>query len=96
MQIKKTNIVLSKAKRLKLYEEVFDRDKCCQLCGYANREYFAPHHIIPVSRGRIDAAWNLLTLCNKPDSPCHMKLHNGELSVSVNDLINKYIIEEDV
>ena len=86
--IKKTNIVLSKTAWKKLVAELFERDGKCMIesCGSLKQETWVPHHLRPVSRGRIDALWNLLTLCHD----CHMKLHGGELDVSVNDLIEVY------
>jgi len=82
----KTNVVLSRAAWKKLVEECFDRDGECKLCGSGAKDTFCPHHLIPVSRGRVDTLGNLITLCYA----CHLRLHGGELSVTVDDLIDRY------
>lgn len=83
----KQSIKATRTEWKRLVGECFDRDGKCMLeCGETRREYFVPHHIIPKGRVRIDALWNLLTLCND----CHVNLHDGRLKVSVNDLIEQY------
>ena len=85
---KHITIKATKTQWKKIVQEAFNRDGWCMQCDSVKREYFVPHHIIPVGRGRLDIVENVLTLC----SDCHAKLHNGELDVSVNDLIEEYVV----
>lgn len=82
--IPKQAIKATKAGWKRLVGECFARDGRCQLCKRVKP--FIPHHIIPKGRVRIDALWNLLTLCHD----CHAKLHAGQLSISIDGMINKY------
>lgn len=82
----KQSIKATRTEWKRLVGECFHRDGCCQLCGSVEIEKFIPHHIIPKGRVRIDALWNLLTLCHG----CHVNLHDGRLEVTVDDLIERY------
>ena len=94
--IPKKAVKLSKAKFAKLKKQAYERDKyTCQLCGWYSLKHATqseayislhPHHIIPSGRIHLDVIENLLTSC----FPCHRDLHDGLLSVSVDDLIEKY------
>jgi len=83
---KKKGVKLSKRKWKKLVKEAFKRDNhTCQLCHNGYKEQLVPHHIIPKGRLRLDILENILTVC-----VCHIPLHAGQLSISVDDLIEKY------
>ena len=81
----KKSIKLKPAAWKKLVAECFERDRYqCETCKYIFPfEYLAPHHIIPKGRIRLDCAFNVATLCKS----CHRALHDGNLDISVDDLI---------
>ena len=85
---KKKAIKLKQAAWKKLVAECFKRDRYqCEICKYIFPEnHLAPHHIIPKGRIRLDVAYNIATLCES----CHRELHNGNLAISVDDLIKQH------
>ena len=88
--ISKKSVKLSPSKLEKLAIKAFERDKyCCQIetCLIVfSKKYLAPHHIIPRGRLRLDILENILTTCKR----CHRLLHDNLLSVTIDDLIDKY------
>jgi len=82
----KQSVILTPAQFKKLAFQAFERD-CfrCQICGMGTLEELVPHHIIPRGRIHLDVLNNILTACT-----CHIPLHNGELDVSIDDIIDQY------
>ena len=60
-----------------LKKRCYERDNyICRHCG-KKLKHPSAHHVIPLSRGGINALSNLITVCNK----CHKKLDNQYLRV---------------
>lgn len=71
-------IILDKEEYLKLCKQVWKRDKYkCRNPLCKKRGNFSPHHIVFRSKIRMDASFNLVTLCQK----CHSMAHNHELKI---------------
>jgi 5-methylcytosine-specific restriction endonuclease McrA len=63
------------------------QDTCqvCRLCGKGGSENgITVHHIIPLSEGGADQAWNMLVVCGYH----HQAIHEGEIRVCVSDQIH--------
>lgn len=89
--ISKKSVKLKGAAWARLVKRAYIRD-CyrCQIPGCMDpggfSQLLAPHHIIPKGRLRLDILENILTTCKS----CHRLLHDNNLDVSVDDLIDKY------
>lgn len=89
--IPKKAIKLTKAQFAKLAKQTYERDGYrCQIPGCNRCHHWEsrlhPHHLILTARIRLDVLENLLTMCFS----CHRLLHDGNLDVSIDDLILKY------
>lgn len=61
-----------KKKNNKIYEEIAEAQKYCQLCGSTN--WLEIHHIYYRSQGGNDDERNLIRLCKK----CHEMVHSNK------------------
>lgn len=83
----KKSVKLTRHQFKKLTLQAYDRDNhTCQLPNHECSKLLCPHHIIPKGRLRLDILENLLTSCWLG----HRLLHDGQLSVSVDDLIDQH------
>lgn len=65
----------------------FHNDTCqvCKVCGTGHEDRdITVHHIIPLSRGGEDRAWNMLVVCRSH----HHAIHESHIHVSVDDTIH--------
>ncbi len=65
----------------------FHNDSCqvCKVCGTGHEDRdIAVHHIIPLSCGGEDRAWNMLVVCR----PHHQAIHDSRVHVSVDDAVH--------
>ena len=86
-KLHKKAVILTKNEFRKLCKEVLVRDLySCQLCGLSRIELLVVHHLITRGRLHLDILENLLTLC----SACHSLLHQGNLGISIDELLEKY------
>ena len=67
-----------------LVQQVLERDEWrCRRCS--SRSNLSVHHIIKRSKVRLDASWNLCTLCNE----CHelVERHKIEITGNADELL---------
>lgn len=87
--IQKKSIHATKTQWQKICIDAWLRDLgICQLCGLPIQgvDCMAPHHIIPKGRLHVDHIDNTLCTC----AECHRMLHDGNLEITVNDVIERY------
>ncbi len=61
------------------------RKKFCQICGRFQEYGLHSHHIKSKGSGGDDVPENEITVCFE----CHIKIHNGEIDLSVEEIITK-------
>ena len=65
--------------------EVYQRDKCCIICGSSNA--LPNSHLVPRSKGGLGIKENVVTLCIL----CHHEMDNGKNSLEIKEKVRQYL-----